>query len=101
MPIPFVQLIASFLWYFAYINIVLAVFNMLPIPPLDGWKVLMGLLPERTALQLAAYEQYGPLVLIGILAIGLASKASPLWTLMSPLVNFLVMLIPGQPPGSF
>lgn len=103
LPLPdnaLVQLVATFLMYFAYINIVLAVFNMIPIPPLDGWKVLLGLVPERTALQLSAYEHYGPLLLLGILAIGLASRFSPLWTMMSPFINALSWLILGQSPAS-
>jgi len=49
------------------INVVLAVFNMLPIPPLDGGRVAVGLLPNVLAYPLSRLEPWGMLILIGIL----------------------------------
>ncbi len=57
-------IVAEFLFTFAFLNIGLAVFNLIPIPPLDGSKILFSLLPARAYGFILKFEQYGMLLLI-------------------------------------
>ena len=53
-----------------FLNILLAVFNLLPIPPLDGSRVISALLPGPLAYKYGQFEQYGFLILLGLMLIG-------------------------------
>lgn len=69
------------------INVVLAALNLLPIPPLDGSKVLMGILPPRLAWQMARLEPYGMLIVLLLLALGWL----PL--LLGPIIHLLHLIL--------
>jgi Zn-dependent protease len=69
------------------VNLVLMALNLLPIPPLDGGRVLAGLLPPRAARALSRVEPFGLVVIIGLLAFGLLDD------LMQPLIGAAQRLI--------
>ena len=60
----------TFLYYLAQINIILASFNLIPIPPLDGSKILMGFVSARAQYTLARLEPFGFFIIIGLLYLG-------------------------------
>ena len=62
--------IGFLLWTLVYINIILGVFNLIPVPPLDGSKILAGLLPDSGAQIIYALEQYGFIILLILIVSG-------------------------------
>jgi len=76
-------------------NIILAIFNLLPIPPLDGSKILLGLAPKEYEQQLIPYLRYGPTILIALIAFGYLTKISIFGMVLDPLVKFFSYLFAG------
>jgi Zn-dependent protease len=67
LPVTVAQWVALNLKNALIINVILAVFNLFPLPPLDGGRIAVGLLPNILAKQLARLEPYGMIILIGLL----------------------------------
>lgn len=81
------QMAVQMLMGLIQINIVLAAFNLIPIPPLDGSKILAGLLPPQTANSFLQLERYGPLILIALIFTGFIGKILyPLLSIMSGVI---------------
>jgi Zn-dependent protease len=66
LPGPGLEWVGYNLFNAVWLNVLLAVFNMLPLPPLDGGRVAVGLLPDVLAVPLSRLERYGFLIILGI-----------------------------------
>jgi len=77
------------------LNLSLAAFNMIPIFPLDGSKVLAGLLPPIAAARYQTLEPIGPFLLLGIILLGSLSGVSVIGTVIGPFVQFFGGLFTG------
>ncbi len=69
------------------INIVLMVLNLLPMPPLDGGRIAVSLLPNHLGMQLSRLEQYGFIILIALMFMGVLGK------ILSPFIDFFQQII--------
>jgi len=82
------NLLAQLLLYLIYINFILAVFNLIPLPPLDGSKVLYSVIPQRYQHVIVSLERYGPFILLFLVIFG----GSVFFALFQTLFNFALKI---------
>ena len=81
--------------YFLLINVGLGIFNLIPIPPLDGSKILRGFMKDKHVHIIDYLERYGGIILLAIVFIGRLTGYSIFGRLIGPLINGLVYLFSG------
>lgn len=85
---PFIMDLYSMLFYSVAINLVLAIFNLIPIPPLDGSKILAMCLPASLRIQFARLERFGMIIIIFLLLTNLLDKLLSFF--LTPMFNVLL-----------
>lgn len=91
--LPLNQAITAIFFQFIYLNLVLAVFNFIPIPPLDGSKLLLNLLPEDQALEWEqAFDRYGFIILLALLFLPI-NGSNIINLILTPLINLLLSFL--------
>jgi Zn-dependent protease len=86
-PETAVYFLTEMSWAGISINLVLMVLNLLPMPPLDGGRIAVSLLPTPLAIKLASVEQYGFIILILLMFTGVLGK------IITPIINFFAQVI--------
>ena len=81
--------LSSFLYYFFYINTVLAVFNMIPLPPFDGSRIFYVFLPEKVYFNIMRYENY---IMIAVL-IGFMTGIFDIAPIVDFMINLMIRLV--------
>ena len=85
---------ADIIGYVILLNLILGVFNLIPIPPLDGFNIAVGILPRRQAEAVAKLQQYGPLLLLLLVFLGYFTGF--LWDFLLRAVDLFGRLFVGQ-----
>jgi len=89
LAITYSQLTNPIIYIIAIINIYLAVFNLLPIPPLDGSKIFLNLLPPEKSIEWEeAFEKYGPFLLIAFIFLPIGGS-NIISLVTAPIVNLI------------
>lgn len=95
MSSPAARAIVNMVAWSVILNLSLAAFNLIPIFPLDGSKVLTGLLSPTAAARFQQLEPVGPMLLLGLILIGSLSGVSVIGTIISPFTSTLGSLFTG------
>jgi Zn-dependent protease len=90
------SLLADILGFVIFFNIILAVFNLIPLFPLDGSKMAIGVLPSGLANTFARWEAAGPAILLAIIMVDWATDLNLLWGVLRPLVNVVGFMVLGH-----
>jgi len=89
-------ILADLLGWIIFYNILLAVFNLIPLPPLDGFRVAVGILPRELSYSFSKIERYGPMILILVIAFSYFTNLDILWRFLTPVMDFFSALLVGR-----
>ena len=90
------EVLIQILYFFMYINIALAVFNMIPVAPLDGSQIFGNLISKNNPDLAWKLQMHGPKILLGLILVGIFTPFSILGIIMMPFINFFMYLFSGS-----
>ena len=91
-------ILSDLVGFVVFYSLILAAFNLIPVAPLDGFKVAVGALPMRQAVSFSRLEPYGPGILVGILMLSYLPIINfGLWDVLGPVIQFFSGVFVGRP----
>jgi Zn-dependent protease len=95
--LPLSEIFTLFFYLLTFINISLFIFNLIPIPPLDGSHILLNILPEKSRIQWEeTFDRYGFVLIIVLVFFPIANGQSLVSLVISPIISFISrLLLPG------
>ncbi|MBI2853634.1 MAG: site-2 protease family protein [Chloroflexi bacterium] len=92
------EVLTELLVYVVVFNVILAIFNLIPVPPLDGSKIAAVILPNRIVSVLAPAARWGPLILLGVVVVDNLTGAGVVWRVIGWPIGMLSRLFMGFNP---
>lgn len=83
------NLLVNFMFMMVLVNVILGLFNLLPVPPLDGSNMVLAVIPEKFSNFREKYMQYGPIILLGLIFLDYFSPVSVFGSLFGGILNFI------------
>lgn len=94
-------IIAKMIYLGVWINLILTVFNLLPIPPLDGFHILEGLVSYNIYLKLQEFARYGSFILLGLIVVSMFTNFPLFAIIFGPFVRLFGTIFTGQNFGFY
>jgi Zn-dependent protease len=93
--IPVSQTFSTVIYFFLYINIALAIFNLIPVAPLDGSQIFGALIGRKNPDLAWKLQVNGPKILLGLILFGMVTNYSIIGAIISPFIKFFLYLFAG------
>jgi Zn-dependent protease len=90
------HIVLMMIFFGVWINLILTIFNLLPIPPLDGFHILEGLVSYENYIRLQQFARVGPMILLGLIVVSSFSGLHIFAVIFGPFVRFFGTLFTGQ-----
>ena len=95
IDIPVSQTFSTVIGYFLSINIALAIFNLIPLAPLDGSQIFGAIIGRKNPELAWKLQIYGPRILLGLILFGMVTGKSIIWGIISPFIKLFIYLFAG------
>lgn len=87
------EIVGLFLLFAVYLNVLLGIFNLIPIPPLDGFSVALVMVPDEYVKHVMPLAEWGPGILITLIVVGFVTPFNPIGFLIGGIAEFVINVV--------